>query len=81
MAERGKVDCGIKPSEAMPDGPPRTVRSRLLKCPECGSAKTWKDGLRYLADGTAVQRFLCRNCGLRFSESTLQKHVKLNITS
>jgi integrase/Zn ribbon nucleic-acid-binding protein len=37
-------------------------------CPECGSQKLLKDGLRYLWDGNAVQRWLCRNCGYRFSE-------------
>jgi len=37
-------------------------------CPECGSSRLFKDGLRYLWDGSAVQRWLCRNCGYRFSE-------------
>jgi len=37
-------------------------------CPQCGSQKLFKDGLRYLWDGNAVQRWLCRNCGYRFSE-------------
>ncbi|MEM2108673.1 MAG: tyrosine-type recombinase/integrase [Candidatus Bathyarchaeia archaeon] len=36
-------------------------------CPECGSPGPFRDGLRYLADGSAVQRFLCRFCGFRFS--------------
>jgi len=36
-------------------------------CPECGSARLYKDGLRYLADNTSVQRYLCRECGYRFS--------------
>ena len=39
-----------------------------LHCPECGSTKLYRDGLRYLADGLSVQRWLCRNCGFRFSE-------------
>jgi len=39
----------------------------------------WKDGLRYLNDGSVVQRWLCRDCGLRFSESTTQCQVKLHI--
>jgi len=38
-------------------------------CPECGSKKTWKDGLRYV-QGTPVQRYLCRSCGYRFSDPT-----------
>ena len=41
---------------------------QVLACPECGTQKLFKDGLRYLFDGAAVQRWLCRNCGYRFSE-------------
>jgi len=36
-------------------------------CPECGSPRTWRDGWRTLADGARVQRYLCRDCGYRFS--------------
>ena len=39
-----------------------------IRCPECGSERLYKDGLRYLGDGTNVQRWLCRNCGYRFSD-------------
>jgi len=45
-----------------------------LKCPECGSLKNWKDGLRYTKNGD-VQRWLCRNCGYRFSESNVEVDV------
>ena len=41
--------------------------SKAPACPECGSRKVWKDGLRYLTNGKPIQRFLCRNCGYRFS--------------
>jgi len=41
---------------------------QVLACPECGTQKLFKDGLRYLFDRAAVQRWLCRNCGYRFSE-------------
>jgi len=37
-------------------------------CPNCGSTKLYRDGLRYLSDGTIVQRWLCRNCGYRFTD-------------
>ena len=36
-------------------------------CPECGSQKLYKDGFRYLKDGTPIQRYVCRVCGYRFS--------------
>lgn len=50
------------------------------KCPECGSVRTWKDGLRYTNTKT-IQRWLCRDCGFRFSQTTAHRLVKLNITS
>jgi len=38
------------------------------KCPECGSQKLWKDGLRYNRTiKNIVQRWMCRNCGYRFT--------------
>jgi integrase len=37
-------------------------------CPQCGSKKLWRDGLRYSMFGDSIQRWLCRNCGLRFSD-------------
>jgi len=37
-----------------------------IQCPECGSQKTWKDGIRY-TDFGEIQRYLCRNCYHRFS--------------
>ena len=44
------------------------------KCLECGSQRIWKDGIRYNAHGE-IQRYLCRECGYRFSEP----NVKVNI--
>jgi len=47
-----------------------------LHCPECGSEKLWKDGLRYIgANEEPVQRFLCRSCGYRFSQPSKQLNV------
>lgn len=40
----------------------------MLCCPECGSDRLYKDGIRYLSDNSKVQRFLCRSCGFRFSD-------------
>jgi len=39
----------------------------VLCCPECGSQLLYRDGLRYLATGESIQRFLCKKCGFRFS--------------
>ena len=40
-----------------------------LRCPQCGSGRLYRDGLRYLANGEPIQRWLCRDCGYRFSEN------------
>ena len=39
------------------------------ECPECHSKKNWKDGTRETSLGS-VQRFVCRDCGFRFSEKS-----------
>ncbi|MFQ6076464.1 MAG: tyrosine-type recombinase/integrase [Candidatus Bathyarchaeia archaeon] len=36
-------------------------------CPECGSQRLWKDGIRHTRSGN-VQRYICRECGYRFSD-------------
>jgi integrase len=46
------------------------------RCPQCGSSRIYKAGLRY-ADQGPIQRWLCRNCGYRFSEP----NVKVNVFS
>ena len=70
---------GFKPSRRASEGFPQPSLGQPPKCPECGSAKTWKDGLRYPRgnEGTLVQRYLCRDCGYRFSEPK----VKVNVLS
>ncbi len=44
-----------------------TPAAQPPKCPQCDSTRLYKDGLRPLPDGSSVQRWLCRECGLRFS--------------
>jgi hypothetical protein len=44
----------------------------VAQCPQCGSQKTWKDGVRKTNYGD-VQRYLCRDCGFRFSENGFAK--------
>ena len=69
---RGKADCSPKPPTNRDAGPPQPSRSQPPKCPECGSTKVWKDGHRKLADGSTVQRWLCRACGYRFSQPKIE---------
>jgi len=44
----------------------------MVACPECGSDRIYRDGLRYMNEGQ-IQRFLCRNCGYRFSEKSYKE--------
>jgi len=37
-------------------------------CPQCRSKRVWRDALRYSIFGDKIQRWLCRDCGLRFSD-------------
>ena len=52
------------------------------KCPQCNSRKIYRDGLRYLAEGGTVQRWLCRECGYRFSRTKpLQENPEWQINT
>ena len=45
-------------------------------CPECNSSRVWRDGLRY-SGISVVQRFLCRDCGFRFSDPLYKGAIAL----
>lgn len=66
----------IKTAESIEAVAGRSVEE-LLKCPECGSKRLFRDGWRKLADGFKVQRYLCRECGYRFTEPS-SKHGKIH---
>jgi integrase/DNA-directed RNA polymerase subunit RPC12/RpoP len=51
------------------------AEQKLVQCPQCNSTLIWKDGLRYMPNGNAVQRYICRNCGYRFSETSLKDNA------
>ena len=36
-------------------------------CPQCKSKRVWRDGSRFQF-GEKIQRWICRDCGLRFSD-------------
>lgn len=52
----------------------------ILCCPECGRSNLYKDGIRYLDDGSTVQRWLCRGCGFRFSDPSKARANKECLT-
>jgi transposase-like protein len=42
------------------------LEEKIVTCPNCGSQRSYKDGIRY-TDTKEIQRYLCRECGYRFS--------------
>ena len=64
MTESILGKAGIKNGKSDLARPP----AQPPKCPECTSQRVWKDGVRYTRHGD-VQRYLCRNCGYRFSKN------------
>jgi len=53
---------------------PKDTRSNTSpSCPECGSNRPFKDGLRPLSNGESTQRWRCRICGHRFSDRQPEK--------
>jgi len=47
------------------------AEQKPVQCPQCGSMNVWKDGLRRTLKGD-VQRYICRECGFRFSSISLE---------
>lgn len=50
----------------------------VLKCPECGSNRLFKNGKRTLADGSTAQRYICRICSHRYTFESSLNSVKDN---
>ena len=69
------------PDPIQPYCPPIGPQLTLVACPECHSERVYRDGLRYNADSSSVQRWLCRDCGFRFSEKPLQKTSKESLNT
>jgi transposase-like protein len=45
-----------------------------FQCPECGSNRVWKAGLRHINFGD-IQRCICRDCGYRFSDPDFSRKI------
>jgi integrase len=48
------------------------METEAVFCPECGNKRLYKDGLRYTNE-RQIQRYLCRNCGYRFSDKSYKE--------
>ena len=85
--EAGFQDSGILEKASPKDGKldksnPLVQPPKQSFCPQCRSNRLYKDGLRYLSDGGTIQRWLCRDCGYRFSEQRpLQKNQDWQINT
>ena len=53
------------------------AKNTTPSCPECGSQRLYKDGIRYTKTGQ-VQRYICRDCGYRFSDPNRQKTTRFS---
>ncbi len=53
----------------------------VIKCPECGSEKFFKDGVRKLSNKQEKQRYVCRVCGYRYTYPTSLNSVSDNSVS
>ena len=71
IAEAKSPDCvfGTNSSPCTCKSNPENSASPLNPpCPKCGSKKLWRDAKRYTTYGDEIQRWLCRDCGHRFSD-------------
>ncbi len=74
-SQSSPCNCKSEPAQGS------AISSPLHPCPQCGSAILYRDGFRYLTDGSSVQRWLCRKCSYRFSEKPLQKNQEWSINT
>ncbi len=69
----GKADlCNDKSPSSGNEGASQPIPS----CPKCGNKRVWRDGLRFQMFGEEIQRWLCRGCGLRFSDPEDARRAK-----
>ena len=50
----------------------------VVHCPNCGAENSWRDGFRFVKT-QRVQRYMCRNCGSRFSEPNQLRSVSKDV--
>jgi integrase len=52
------------------------VHSKAVQCPECSSSKAFRNGVAYSNFDVKIQRYVCRSCGRRFSDTDDLKRAK-----
>ena len=73
FAKAGSKSCKLESAQGSTDVSPL--------CPQCNSKKVWRDGTRSLMFGEPIQRWLCRECGLRFSDPNDLLQAKKAVTT
>ncbi len=61
------LKAGSKSCKLEPASDSTGSSSHIPLCPKCKSKKIWRDGQRAIYSET-IQRWLCKNCGFRFSD-------------
>jgi integrase len=52
------------------------TNSQIPPCPRCKTKRVWRDAKRYIPYGFEIQRWSCRDCGMRFSDPNDTKRAK-----
>ncbi len=69
---KSSSDCIFGSVSLIPNRSPVMEKTDLSplnpSCPQCGSQKVWRDGVRNPIPSVTIQRWLCRNCEYRFSD-------------
>ncbi|MGD6806809.1 MAG: tyrosine-type recombinase/integrase [Candidatus Bathyarchaeia archaeon] len=63
-------------AEADGKSSPEGIAGSSPLCPRCHSKRVWKDAKRYTPIGVEIQRWSCRDCGMRFSDPNDAKRAK-----
>ncbi len=71
----GLIDETIVPDVNNGKSPSASETNAVTNCPQCKSQKVWRDGNRQYY-GQKIQRWICRDCGLRFSDPNELQQAK-----
>ncbi|MEM2968093.1 MAG: site-specific integrase [Candidatus Bathyarchaeia archaeon] len=67
FGEKAETESKSPPAGDVGSSPP---------CPRCRSRRVWKDAKRYTSRGFVIQRWSCRDCGMRFSDPNDARKAK-----
>lgn len=62
---------------AEPRDRPNAPTGDRLECPDCGSTRVWRSGLRRLADGSKAQVYQCGECYHKFTDPDSKRRTPI----